>query len=129
MSDLMQEIRDAIRRDLAARERARRTVICEPHREQEVRAAVDQLAAADIFTVRASVACPEGRLLLIDEAAIDARLTRACGGVESRGEGTALPEFIEGLCNAGESGPGAPPCVCRLPQDHEGDHDLREVNG
>lgn len=54
------------------RQAAKRTVLCEPHREHQIRAAVDQLDAADIFTVKASPACPEGKLLIIDERALDA---------------------------------------------------------
>lgn len=60
-----------IRAAKVAREQARRTILCEPHREHQIRAAVDQAGAADIFTVRASPACPEGQLLLIPEDFID----------------------------------------------------------
>ncbi|MFZ3473075.1 hypothetical protein ACODT3_10925 [Streptomyces sp. 4.24] len=51
---------------------ARRTIVCPPDLAAGVQAAVEQYGAADLFTVRASPACPEGRLLLIDEQAMEA---------------------------------------------------------
>lgn len=75
MSDELQRMLDAIRFIEIAREESKRTILCEPHREHQVRAAVDQAGAADILTVRASAACPEGQLLVIDEGALEA-LTR-----------------------------------------------------
>lgn len=51
---------------------AKRTVICEPHRLDEIRAAVDECGYSSTVTVRASAACPEGRLFVIDEAAMEA---------------------------------------------------------
>lgn len=51
---------------------AQRTVICEPHRADEIRAAVAERGYDTFITVRASPACPEGKLLVIDEAAMEA---------------------------------------------------------
>lgn len=74
MSDELQRMLDAINFVHIAREESKRAVLCEPHREHQVRAAVDQAGAADILTVRPSPACPEGKLLVIDEGALDAQL-------------------------------------------------------
>jgi hypothetical protein len=51
---------------------AQRTVICEPHRADEIRAAVAERGYDTFITVRASLACPEGKLIVIDEAAMEA---------------------------------------------------------
>jgi hypothetical protein len=67
------EIVTAIRFYDMAREESKRTVLCEPHREHQLRAAVDQLGMADVITVRASAACPEGQMLIVDEGAIEAQ--------------------------------------------------------
>lgn len=50
---------------------ARRTVICEPHRVEEIQAAIVE-RGYDHITLRASPACPEGLLLIIDEPALEA---------------------------------------------------------
>jgi len=50
---------------------ARRTVLCEPHRVDEVRALVEE-RGYDHITVRASPVCPEGQFLVIDEVALEA---------------------------------------------------------
>ncbi|BBB01061.1 hypothetical protein RVR_8301 [Actinacidiphila reveromycinica] len=68
-----------------AREESKRTVYCEPHREHQIRAAVDQAGVADIITVRASPACPAGELLIVDEGAL-----KAAGEVAKR-------ELLQGL--------------------------------
>ncbi|MFF8482348.1 hypothetical protein [Streptomyces antibioticus] len=49
-----------------------RTVICEPHRIDEIRAAVAERGYDSFITVRASPFCPEGKLLLLDEVAMEA---------------------------------------------------------
>ena len=51
---------------------AQRTVICEPHRVDEIRAAVEARGYDAFLTVRASPGCPEGKLLVLDEAAMEA---------------------------------------------------------
>lgn len=51
---------------------ARRTIFCPPDLAAAVQAVVEQYDAANLFTVRASTACPEHRLLLIDEQALEA---------------------------------------------------------
>lgn len=51
---------------------ARRTLVCEPGRVDAVRSAVDQAGAAGLFTVRASPVCPAGRILVLDEQAMEA---------------------------------------------------------
>jgi hypothetical protein len=72
VSDDMQRMLDLIRFHEIARQEAKRTILCEPHREHQIRAAVDQAGAADILTVRASPACPQGQLLILDTGALDA---------------------------------------------------------
>lgn len=71
--DLLQRMLTAICFHEIVREEARRTILCEPHREHAIRAAVDQAGAADILTVKASPACPEGKLLVMDEGAFEAQ--------------------------------------------------------
>ncbi|MEU8623292.1 hypothetical protein [Streptomyces sp. NPDC048669] len=51
---------------------AKRTIICEQHRLDEIRKAVDRSDAAGILTVKTSPACPSGQLLVIDEQAAEA---------------------------------------------------------
>lgn len=63
---------DEIRFLLQMHADAQRTLICEPDRVHAVRAAVDQLDAADIFTVKASPVCPPGKILVLDEQALEA---------------------------------------------------------
>lgn len=48
---------------------SRRTIVCPPDLAVAVQAVVEQCDAANLFTVCASPACPEGRLILIDEQA------------------------------------------------------------
>lgn len=50
---------------------AKRTVLCEPHRVDEVRALIEE-RSYDHITVLASPACPEGQFIIIDEQALDA---------------------------------------------------------
>lgn len=64
-----------------AREEAKRTIHCLPEDVDRIRAAVDQLGAADTFTVVANPACPDGQMLIFDDNAIAA----------------AEAEFIQGL--------------------------------
>lgn len=59
---------------------AKRTVLCEPHRVDEIRGAVDRMGAAGILTVKASKVCPEGKLLVIDEQALEASARQAASG-------------------------------------------------
>jgi hypothetical protein len=77
VSDDVQQMLDAINFLHIIREESKRTILCEPHREHQIRAAVDQAGAADILTVRASAACREGKLIVIDENALDAGLQEA----------------------------------------------------
>ena len=51
---------------------AQRTLLCEPDRVHAVQAAVDQLGAAATFTVQASPVCPPGKILVLDEQALEA---------------------------------------------------------
>ncbi|MFE7077896.1 hypothetical protein ACFU96_48265 [Streptomyces sp. NPDC057620] len=51
---------------------AKRTVICEPHRLDEIQAAVQQRGFTDIIAVRASRACPPGTLIVLDDSAMEA---------------------------------------------------------
>jgi hypothetical protein len=70
---------------------SQRTLLCEPDREHAVRAAVDQAGAAGTFTVRASPACPPGRILVLDEQAMEASwrqaIQRASHGIRVSGRG------------------------------------------
>ncbi|MFF7881019.1 hypothetical protein ACH40F_07925 [Streptomyces sp. NPDC020794] len=50
---------------------AKRTVLCEPHRPDEI-LAVTEARGYDHITVLASQQCPAGKLLVIDEGAIEA---------------------------------------------------------
>lgn len=72
MSEL-ERMLTAIRFYEIAREESRRVILCEPEFEHGLRALIDQLGAADVLTVRASPACPQGNLLVIDDGAIDAQ--------------------------------------------------------
>lgn len=56
---------------------AKRTVLCEPHRVDEIREAVERLGMAGILTVKASQVCPKGKLLVIDEQAMEASARQA----------------------------------------------------
>lgn len=56
---------------------AKRTVLCEPHRVAEVREAVERLGMAGILTLKASRVCPAGKLLVIDEQALEASARQA----------------------------------------------------
>ncbi len=47
---------------------AKRTVLCEPHRLDEIQAAVQQRGLTDTITVRASRLCPTGKLLVLDDS-------------------------------------------------------------
>lgn len=55
---------------------AQRTIICEPHRESEVSAAVELMGLTAILTVRTSEACPSGKLLVLDEQAMQASMNQ-----------------------------------------------------
>jgi hypothetical protein len=55
-----------------AREEARRTIHCEPHRVDEIRAYIDGQGAGDYLTVVANPACPAGQMLIFDDNAIAA---------------------------------------------------------
>jgi len=56
---------------------AQRTVLCEPHRVEEIRGAVERMGMGDVLTVKASQVCPEGKLLVIDEQALEASARQA----------------------------------------------------
>jgi hypothetical protein len=66
------DILDEIRFLMQAHVDAQRTLLCGPERVHAVRAAVDQLGASAIFTVKASPACPPGKILVLDEQALEA---------------------------------------------------------
>lgn len=65
MSDINDRFWEQIRGD------AKRTVVCEPHRADELRALIEE-RGYDHITVLASPACPEGQFLVIDEQALEA---------------------------------------------------------
>lgn len=80
-SDHVRRMLDAIQFYEIARQEAKRTILCEPHLEHAIRAAIDQLDGASVFTVQASPACPPGKLIILDPQALAA----------------AEREFIQGL--------------------------------
>lgn len=84
----MSELWDRMVTELAfldvVREESRRAIHCEPHRVDQLRAAVDQLGAADLITVHANPACPSGKMLIFDEGAMTAE----------------REEFLQGLTKA-----------------------------
>jgi hypothetical protein len=51
---------------------SRRTFFCEPHRVEELRAVIEQAGLAGLITVIGSPFCPEGAVLVVDSAAIEA---------------------------------------------------------
>ena len=51
---------------------SRRTLLCEPSRIAEVQAIVDERDLAGIYTVRGSRACPQGKIIVIDDPAMEA---------------------------------------------------------
>lgn len=53
---------------------ARRTIFCQPSVAAAVQEAVDAVSVGHLYTVRVSPACPEGKLIVIDEQAIEATL-------------------------------------------------------
>jgi hypothetical protein len=77
VTDELQRMLDAINFFHIAREESKRTILCEPHHERQVRAAVDHAGAAEILAVRPSAACPEGKLIVIDDNALEAGLREA----------------------------------------------------
>lgn len=56
---------------------AQRTIYCEPSMLAAVQDAVEVRGVGHIYTVRASQACPEGKLLLVDEQAMEAAFQEA----------------------------------------------------
>ena len=50
---------------------AARTILCEPHRVDEIQAAIDERGYTHL-TLRASPYCPAGKLLVIDHSAMEA---------------------------------------------------------
>lgn len=67
---------------------AKRTVLCEPERLAEIQAAIEERGYGDTITVRASAVCPEGQMIVIDEAAMEASerqlFQRAAKGIRFR---------------------------------------------
>ncbi|MYR75150.1 MULTISPECIES: hypothetical protein [unclassified Streptomyces] len=55
---------------------ARRTLVCEPHREGQVRDAVASQGLDAVLTVMTSPACPAGRLLVLDTPALQAAMAQ-----------------------------------------------------
>lgn len=51
---------------------AKRTVVCSPDMESRVKGWVDARGLGGVLTVKASPVCPDDRVLLVDEQAIDA---------------------------------------------------------
>lgn len=70
---------------------AQRTLLCEPDRVHAVRAAVDQAGSAGTYTVKSSPVCPPGRILVLDEQALEASwrqtIQSLAGGIRVSGRG------------------------------------------
>lgn len=81
------DVLDEIRLLMQETEDSRRTLLCEPDRVHAVRAAVDQLGAAGIFTVKDSLVCPPGKMLVLDEQALEAAWRQT---VQRAGQGIRL---------------------------------------
>ena len=56
---------------------SKRTILCQPSLVDAVREAVEAHDAGGIYTVRASPACPDGKLLVLDEQAMEASFQQA----------------------------------------------------
>lgn len=53
---------------------SKRAIICEPDLEIRIRGFIDALGMADTFTLYPSEFCPPGRIIVIDELALEAAL-------------------------------------------------------
>ena len=67
-----QQLADLLATFEMERQESKRTIICEPGKEHGLRAVADQMGMADILTIKPSPACPEGKLLVVDENALAA---------------------------------------------------------
>ncbi|MER5653409.1 hypothetical protein ABT076_10380 [Streptomyces sp. NPDC002131] len=56
---------------------SKRTIICPPGLADRVRAVIEAHSAGDRYTVRASAACPDDKLIAIDEQALEASFQQA----------------------------------------------------
>ncbi|MGW7726172.1 hypothetical protein ACWGJ6_22920 [Streptomyces canus] len=56
---------------------SKRTILCQPSLVDAVREAVEAHDAGGAYTVRASPACPDGKLLVLDEQAMEASFRQA----------------------------------------------------
>lgn len=56
---------------------SKRTIICEPHMADAIQAAIDGRDAGHLYTVRPSLACPERKLIVLDEQAMEASFQQA----------------------------------------------------
>lgn len=66
------DVLDEIRFLMQTHTDAQRSLICTPDQVHAVKAAVDRLGAAGTFTVKASPVCPSGKILVLDEQALEA---------------------------------------------------------
>lgn len=74
VSDDLLRLLDAIAFQRIVDAESKRTLIVEPHRHAQIQAAVDGAGANRWLTVLASPACPAGKILVIDEQAMDAAM-------------------------------------------------------
>lgn len=56
---------------------AKRTIICQPSMLDAIREVVEARGVGHVYTVRASLACPDGKLLVLDEQAMEASFQQA----------------------------------------------------
>jgi hypothetical protein len=66
------DVLDEIRFLMQAHADSQRTLMCTPDQAPAVQAAVDQLGVGGTFTVKASPVCPPGKILVLDEQALEA---------------------------------------------------------
>lgn len=70
------DILDEIRFHAQVSTDAQRTLVCEPERVEALVTAVEQLGLSHRLTVKASSAVPAGRIIVLDEQAMEASMNQ-----------------------------------------------------
>lgn len=70
------DILDEIRSHAQVSTDAQRTLLCEPERVEAIATAVERLGLAHRLTVKASPTVPAGRILVLDERALEAAMNQ-----------------------------------------------------
>lgn len=55
---------------------SQRTLICEPDRADAITQAVRRMGLSGVYTVRSSIVCPPGKVLVLDEQALQASMNQ-----------------------------------------------------